>query len=179
MSLLGSDGIRAAIDAGNIVVIHPDGREPKIGPNSIDLHLHDELKAYSVGPFEPIDPMDPPYTFDVARRDGGGWILEPGRLYLGRTAEWTETRDLVPDCSGRSSIGRLGISVHITAGWGDIGFRGFWTLEIACVQRVVLYPWMRIAQVRYSTVSGQGHTYDGRYQGSLETTPSLYHRGEK
>ena len=69
-----------------------------------------------------------------------GLILEPGKLYLGRTVEYTKTDKFVPMLEGRSSIGRLGLFIHVTAGFGDIGFSGFWTLEIHCIQPVKYTP---------------------------------------
>ena len=82
-----------------------------------------------------------------------GFILEPGVLYLARTMEYTETHKFVPMLEGRSSVGRLGISIHSTAGFGDIGFCGYWTLEISCVQPVRIYPGVEICQIYYHTVS--------------------------
>lgn len=82
-----------------------------------------------------------------------GFILEPGKLYLGRTMEYTKTDKFVPMLEGRSSIGRLGISIHSTAGFGDIGFCGYWTLEISCVQPVRIYPGVEICQIYYHTIA--------------------------
>ena len=81
-----------------------------------------------------------------------GLILEPGVLYLGRTMEYTKTHKFVPMLEGRSSVGRLGISIHSTAGFGDIGFCGYWTLEISCVQPVRIYPGVEICQIYYHTI---------------------------
>ena len=69
-----------------------------------------------------------------------GLVLSPNQLYLGRTVERTETHNLVPQIEGRSSIGRLGLFVHVTAGFGDVGFCGFWTLEMFAVQPIRIYP---------------------------------------
>jgi dCTP deaminase len=65
---------------------------------------------------------------------------------------------------GRSSIGRLGISIHATAGFGDIGFFGYWTLEISCIEPVRIYPGIRICQIFYHTVKGKIIHYHGKYQ---------------
>ena len=78
-----------------------------------------------------------------------GLVLNPNQLYLGRTVERTETHDLVPMIEGRSSIGRLGLFVHVTAGFGDVGFKGFWTLEMFAVQPVKIYPGVQICQIFY------------------------------
>ena len=73
-----------------------------------------------------------------------GLRLEARQLYLGRTLEYTETHSLVPMLEGRSSIGRLGMSVHITAGFGDVGFCGYWTLEIHSLSPIRIYPFVAV-----------------------------------
>ena len=75
-----------------------------------------------------------------------GLLLQPGTLYLGRTLEYTETHGMVPMLEGRSSVGRLGLFVHVTAGFGDIGFCGYWTLEMFAVQPVRIYAGVAICQ---------------------------------
>ena len=67
-------------------------------------------------------------------------MLSPHQLYLARTAERTVTHNLVPQIEGRSSVGRLGLFVHVTAGFGDVGFSGYWTLEMFAVHPVRIYP---------------------------------------
>lgn len=84
-----------------------------------------------------------------------GYELRPGVLYLGVTAEYTETHAHVPFLEGKSSIGRLGIDIHATAGKGDVGFCGFWTLEISVVHPVRVYAGMRIGQLIYFDVDGE------------------------
>ncbi len=81
-----------------------------------------------------------------------GLLLQPGRVYLARTVERTFTDKYVPMLEGRSSVGRLGISVHVTAGFGDIGFNGHWTLEITVEQPTVIYPDVEICQIYYHTI---------------------------
>jgi dCTP deaminase len=83
-----------------------------------------------------------------------GFVLEPGTLYLGVTEEYTETHAAVPFLEGKSSIGRLGIDIHATAGKGDVGFCNSWTLEISCVQPVRVYAGMLIGQLIYFLVEG-------------------------
>ncbi len=90
------------------------------------------------------------YSFKIPKE---GHTLLPGVLYLGRTMEYTETHKFVPMLEGRSSVGRLGISVHSTAGFGDIGFSGYWTLEISCVQPIRIYPGVEICQIYYHTIA--------------------------
>ena len=95
-----------------------------------------------------------------------GLVLVPGRLYLGSTVEYTETRNFVPCIEGRSSIGRLGINIHSTAGFGDIGFCGTWTLELSVVEPVRVYAGVRFAQIHYDTPWGQIKNYESeKYQG--------------
>ena len=103
-----------------------------------------------------------------------GLVLETNRLYLGRTVEYTETKNLVPMLEGRSSIGRLGLFVHVTAGFGDVGFKGFWTLEIFCVQPVKIYPSVEICQVYYHTIEGEIKNYSSqKYQNNRGIQSSL------
>ena len=85
--------------------------------------------------------------------------MEPGKLYLGRTLEYTKTKKYVPMLEGRSSIGRLGMFVHITAGFGDIGFEGFWTLEIFVVQPLKIYPNVEICQIYFHSIDGDYDEY--------------------
>ena len=104
-------------------------------------------------------------------------VLEANRLYLGRTVEYTETKNLVPMLEGRSSIGRLGLFVHVTAGFGDVGFKGFWTLEIFCIQPIKIYPNVEICQVYYHTLEGSHENYNsGKYQDNQGIQPSLLYK---
>ena len=106
-----------------------------------------------------------------------GLVLEANRLYLGRTVEYTETKNLVPMLEGRSSIGRLGLFVHVTAGFGDVGFKGFWTLEIFCIQPIKIYPNVEICQVYYHTLEGSHENYNsGKYQDNQGIQPSLLYK---
>lgn len=94
-----------------------------------------------------------------------GYVLVPGILYLGETEEYTETYGFVPAIDGRSTTGRLGIEVHRTAGFGDNGFKGKWTLEITVTHPIIVYPGMEIGQLSYETIEGDSSiTYDGKYQ---------------
>lgn len=168
--ILGRDELKARIADGSI---HVEGvKDEHIGPCSIDVHLGNMLYVYNISPYVPIDPINPPELIPVPPQNGA-WRLDPGVLYLGHTKEWTSTVGLVPDCNGRSSIGRLGVRIHATAGWGDPCFRGHWTLEIDCVQRVLLRPGMRVGQLRYTRLDGDGQ-YKGRYQDSSGVVPSRY-----
>jgi dCTP deaminase len=105
---------------GKQVVIDPF-REAQLNPNSYNLTLHDELLTYE----EVVLDMRQPNRTRRLTIPQEGMVLNPNQLYLGRTVERTETHDLVPMIEGRSSIGRLGLFVHVTAGFGDVGFCGY------------------------------------------------------
>ena len=94
-----------------------------------------------------------------------GYILIPGILYLGTTEEYTETYGFIPNIDGRSTTGRLGIEIHRTAGFGDNGFKGKWTLEITVTHPVIVYPGMEIGQLYYEEINGDtSMKYNGKYQ---------------
>ena len=145
----------------------------RLNPNSYNLRLHDELMVYSR---EPLD-MATPNPTEGMRLPAEGLVLDPGRLYLGRTMEYTETHGVVPMLEGRSSVGRLGLFIHVTAGFGDVGFKGFWTLEIFCVQPIRIYPGTEICQIYYHSIEGEYQEYSsGKYQGNQGIQPSLLYR---
>ncbi|MDP1831222.1 MAG: dCTP deaminase [Geothrix sp.] len=136
-------------------------RDDQLNPNSYNLRLGEDLAVYT----EPELDMAKPNGIEFLKIPAEGLLLRPGKLYLGRTAEYTETHGMVPMLEGRSSVGRLGLFVHVTAGFGDIGFCGFWTLEISCIQPVRIYGGVAICQIFYHTISGAYDSYDsGKYQ---------------
>ncbi len=101
-------------------------------------------------------------------------MLERNKLYLGRTKEYTKTIKYVPMLEGRSSIGRLGLFIHVTAGFGDVGFEGYWTLEMFCVQPIIIYPNIDICQIYYHTIQGEYDQYkSSKYQKNKGIQPSL------
>jgi len=133
----------------------------RLGPNSYNLRLHDELLVYD----EHILDMKKEMKTQKILIPEGGLTLLPGVLYLGRTEERTWTDKFVPMLEGRSSVGRLGIFIHATAGFGDVGFDGFWTLEISCIQPVKIYPFVEICQIYYHTICGEYEQYgSGNFQ---------------
>lgn len=147
--------------------------ENLLNPNSYNLRLHNELLVYKKFPLDMKSPLE---TEKIIIPETG-FLLEPGTLYLGRTLEYTETYDLVPMLEGRSSIGRLGMYVHITAGFGDVGFRGFWTLEISVIHPLIVYAGVQICQIFYHTVEGEITEYkSGKYQGNQGIQPSLLYK---
>tara|TARA_R110000822_G_scaffold117429_2_gene249646 strand:- start:3127 stop:3660 length:534 start_codon:yes stop_codon:yes gene_type:complete len=139
--------ITAEMNKGNIVI------EPfnpaNLGTNSIDLTLSNTLVLYTESVLDTkkknlsVPVIIPPE----------GIILQPGIIYLASTVEYTETLRHVPVIQGKSSLGRLGLFVHVTAGFGDVGFKGHWTLELVCVQPVRIYAGMKIAQIVYNDIT--------------------------
>lgn len=153
---------------GGDIVIDPFDPK-KLNPNSYNLTLHDELMVYEE------------VVLDMAKANRvrrlvippEGLVLSPNQLYLGRTAERTKTRNLVPQLEGRSSVGRLGLFVHVTAGFGDVGFEGFWTLEMFAVQPVRVYAGIEICQIIYHELTGEVEEYASKYQHNSDIQPSL------
>ncbi|MBR2694369.1 MAG: dCTP deaminase [Thermoguttaceae bacterium] len=160
--------IREEIQNGTIEITPYD--ESRLNPNSYNLRLHHELLVYTGDVLDVKKPN--PYETLVIPPEG--LVLQPGRLYLGRTVEYTRTEKYVPMLEGRSSIGRLGLCVHVTAGFGDIGFSGYWTLEIHAVSPIRVYPDIEICQIYYHTVEGDYVPYrSGKYQNNQGIQPSL------
>ncbi len=136
------------------IVIDPFDREC-LGTNSYDVHLGHYLATYK------------DHVLDARRHNQvnhitipkEGILIHPGTLYLGVTLEYTESHRAVPFLEGKSSVGRLGIDIHATAGKGDVGFCNSWTLEISCTQPVRIYAGMPIGQLIYFTVDGSIERY--------------------
>jgi dCTP deaminase len=157
---------------GSEIFIEPF-EESLLNPNSYNLRLHNELLVYEE---DVLDMRKPNGTNSIIIPENG-LVLEPGRLYLGRTYEYTRTDRCVPMLEGRSSIGRLGLFVHVTAGFGDVGFRGYWTLEIHCIQPVKVYPMVEICQIYYHSIEGDYVRYaSGKYQNNKGIQPSLLYK---
>lgn len=169
--ILTGQSINDQIEKGTIV-IEPFDAE-LLNPNSYNLRLHDELMTYDD---ECLDMRVPPKTRRLKIPEEG-LVLEPHRLYLGRTVEYTETHGVVPMLEGRSSIGRLGLFVHITAGFGDVGFRGYWTLEMICVHPIRIYAGVEICQIFYHTAAGAVEEYKSdKYQNNRDIQPSMLYK---
>ncbi|TDO28171.1 dCTP deaminase [Sediminibacterium goheungense] len=137
------------MDKGTIK-IEPYNRAD-LGSNSYDVHLGKTLAVYVDKVLDAKKHNKIEY-FDIPDE---GFILEPDKFYLGVTLEYTETHAHVPFLEGKSSTGRLGIDIHATAGKGDVGFCGNWTLEISCKQPVRVYHGMPIGQLIYFPVEGE------------------------
>lgn len=163
--------IKKQIEAGNISIT--PFSEKQINPNSYNLKLHNELLVYT----DEILDMKRPLPTETLIIPEEGFILRPGKLYLGRTVEHTYTGRYIPMLEGRSSIGRLGMYIHVTAGFGDIGFSGHWTLEIQCVQPIKIYPFTEICQIYYHHIDGDFVEYSGgKYQNNTGIQPSLIYK---
>lgn len=163
MSLIARPSILKAL-AEKTIEIYPPPEVEHIGPNSVDLHLYHKLRTYTAPLGEPLDASCENKTQEH-EIGPEGFVLQPHRLYLGSTIERTKTRSHVPFIVGRSSTGRLGISIHQTAGLGDIGFEGTWTLEISVVEPVRIKAGMRICQIAFFKTDRvlEKDLYKGRY----------------
>jgi dCTP deaminase len=146
--ILSDQEILAGIERGEIV-IEPFRRDC-LGSNSYDVHLAKYLAVY-------LDEVLDAKSHNRIREiliPPEGLVLQPGTLYLGVTQEYTETHATVPFLEGKSSVGRLGIDIHATAGKGDVGFCNTWTLEISVTMPVRVYEGMPVGQLIYFGVDG-------------------------
>ena len=161
--ILTDQQILTEIEKGTIV-IEPYDRGC-LGTNSYDVHLGPYLATYrdtvlDARKHNEIDHFESPEE---------GFVLKPGQLDLGVTQEYTETHATVPFLEGKSSVGRLGIDIHATAGKGDVGFCNHWTLEISVSMPVRVYRLMPIGQLIYFTVQGDVNNYYNRKQNAKYT----------
>lgn len=169
--ILSGRRIYEEIQAGNIVIDPFD--EKRLNPNSYNVRLADELLMYENGMLD----MAKEPSYEIVNIPKAGKMLVPGRVYLARTMERTTTNGFVPMIEGRSSVGRLGLFIHSTAGFGDNGFDGYWTLELSCVQPIWIYPEIEIAQVYFHTILG-ADDYLASGISIPEDIPSVYRSGK-
>ncbi len=179
--ILSDRDIRDRIYNGDIVVTSPDNDHlANIGPSSLDLRLGRFFKVYNHASHAILDPRKPETFKDVARMieiEGPEtpFVVQPGEFVLGVTVEKIKLADnLVARVEGRSSLGRLGIIIHSTAGFVDPGFEGTITLEITNINRmpVALYPGMRVCQLAFETMSSPAEIpyqkkKSSKYQGQV------------
>ena len=166
--ILSDSSILHAIEKKDIV-IEPYDRSC-LGTNSYDVHLSKFLACY-------VDDVIDAKRHNQVKHfeiDQTGIVLNPGKTYLGSTLEYTETHQCVPFLEGKSSVGRLGIDIHATAGKGDVGFCNHWTLEISVSQSVRVYAGMPIGQLIYFMVEG-----DVEVDYSSKTTAKYNQRSPK
>jgi dCTP deaminase len=156
MILTGSE-IVAQIATGSIEIDPFDATA--VNPNSYNYRLGNQIKEINAE--TPIDTRRP---FEVDARDipGDGIILKPNRHYLSHTLERIGSNKFVPFLIGRSSMGRLGLFLQISADLGNLGVCHRWTLELMCVNPIRIYPGMRIGQVSFWRSAGDAEPYRGR-----------------
>ena len=185
MSVLSDRDIRAALEAGQIRL---DPYDPSdLQPSSVDLHLDRSFRVFRNNRYAFIDvrAVQPDLTELLRIEDDEPFILHPGEFVLGQTVEWVELPvDLVARLEGKSSLGRLGLLIHSTAGYVDPGWKGNLTLELSNVANlpIALYFGMRIGQISFLRLTSPVDRPYGspelrsRYQGQSEPTASAFHR---
>ena len=142
-----------------------------LNPNSYNVHLSNKLKVYNNNAVLDLKTQNNCYNEITIPPEG--FILLPNTLYIGATKEVISSDKFISAIDGRSSIGRLGMQVHLTAGFGDIGFHGTYTLEMTVIQPLRIYPDFQIAQVYFEKPDGKvDFLYKGRYQGQKDPTES-------
>lgn len=185
MGKLTGKEILRQIELGHIEIDPFD--KSRINPNSYNVRLAPELKVYKKNAssymtgekYVKLDCHEKNETESFIIPPSG-FILYPNTLYLGRTVERTHTDKYVPMIDGRSSTGRLGMLIHATAGFGDVGFNGTWTLEIFVVHPLVIYPYDEIAQVSFDTLEGDAsYLYNGRYNNQIDVTESRFYQDKR
>jgi len=184
VSVLADRDIRAEIETGRVVIRPYDPVD--LQPSSVDLHLDRSFRVFRNNRYPYIDVRQPQpdLTELLTIADDEPFVLHPGEFVLGQTLEWVELPDdLVARLEGKSSLGRLGLLIHSTAGYVDPGWKGNLTLELSNVANlpIALYHGMRIGQISFFRMSGPVERPYGspglrsRYQGQAEPTASAFH----
>ena len=185
MSVLSDRDIRDAIEHGRVRI---DPYDPTcIQPSSVDLHLDREFRVFRNNRYPYIDvrQQQPDLTELVSVEDDEPFILHPGEFVLGQTLEWIELPDdLVSRIEGKSSLGRIGLLIHSTAGYVDPGWRGNLTLELSDVANlpIALYYGMKIGQISFFRMSSAverpygSRELGSKYQGQSTPTASAFYR---
>jgi dCTP deaminase len=182
-SVLSDGTIRRLVDEGRIAIEPWD--PALVQPASVDLRLGASFRVFHNHRAAAIDLEDPParLTELIEIREDEPFVIHPGEFVLGRTLEWVRLPDdVVARIEGKSSLGRLGLIVHATAGFVDPGFEGTLTLEITNLTRIpiVLWPRKPIAQLSFMTLDRPaerpyGHPDLGsHYHGQVDATESRY-----
>ncbi|MDQ4027672.1 MAG: dCTP deaminase [Actinomycetota bacterium] len=181
--ILSDRDIRSALEAGRIGIEPFDARD--VQPSSVDLHVDRFFRTFHNARHPYIDVKKPmeDLTELVEVPGDEAFILHPGEFVLGSTSEYVSLPDdLVARLEGKSSLGRLGLLIHSTAGYVDPGFRGHLTLELSNVANlpITIYPGMKIGQISFFRLtSAAEHPYGAdslrtKYQGQRGPTPSRY-----
>ena len=185
MAVLSDRDIRAQLQAGRVRI---DPYDPAcLQPSSVDLHLDADFRVFRNNRYPFIDVRAPqPDLTDLITIEGDDpFILHPGEFVLGQTMEWVELPDdLVARLEGRSSLGRLGLLIHSTAGYVDPGWKGNLTLELSNVANlpIALYSGMKIGQISFFQMSSAverpygSRELGSRYQGQSSPTASQYYK---
>jgi dCTP deaminase len=185
VSVLADRDIRSALEAGEIAIRPYDPGD--LQPSSVDLHLDRSFRVFRNNRYAFIDVRSPqPDLTELLHvADDEPFILHPGEFVLGQTLEWVELpNDLVARLEGKSSLGRLGLLIHSTAGYVDPGWKGNLTLELSNVANlpIALYFGMKIGQISFFKMSSEVERPYGspelgsKYQGQSEPTASAFHR---
>ncbi|HET9344129.1 MAG TPA: dCTP deaminase [Candidatus Limnocylindrales bacterium] len=185
MSVLSDRDIRTALEAGEIGIRPYDAKD--LQPSSVDLHLDRSFRVFRNNRYPYIDVRapQPDLTELLKVDDDEPFILHPGEFVLGQTLEWVELpNDIVARLEGRSSLGRLGLLIHSTAGYVDPGWKGNLTLELSNVANlpIALYYGMSIGQISFFKMLSPAERPYGspelgsKYQGQSEPTASAFHR---
>jgi dCTP deaminase len=184
MSVLSDRDIRTELESGRVTIRPYDPVD--LQPSSVDLHLDRTFRVFRNNRYAYIDPRSPqPDLTELLAVDGEEpFILHPTEFVLAQTLEWIELPDdLVARLEGRSSLGRLGLLIHSTAGYVDPGWKGNLTLELSNVANlpIALYFGMRIGQISFFRMSSPverpygSASLGSKYQGQSEPTASSYH----
>jgi dCTP deaminase len=179
--ILSDRDIRKQIDSGRLVIEPFDAK--MIQPSSVDLRVDSTFRIFANTRYPYIDVRQPmeDLTEEVHVKDGEAFILHPGEFVLGSTLERvTLPDDLVARIEGKSSLGRLGLLIHSTAGFVDAGWSGHLTLELSNVANlpITIYPGMKIGQLcLFEMTSPAERPYGdrGKYQGQRGPTPSRFY----
>ena len=179
--ILSDRTIREEIDAGRIVI---DPFDPScVQPSSVDLHVDSEFRVFANSRYPYIDVKQemPDLTELVEVKPDEPFILHPGEFVLGSTLERVSLpNDLVARLEGKSSLGRLGLLIHSTAGYVDPGWDGYLTLELSNVANlpITLYPGMKIGQISFFRLTTEAErpygSAGGKYQGQRGPTASRF-----
>ena len=156
------------LSLGNEVAVYTDWVECS---KAFRKFNHEDGRNFVAKPGKEIDSKKEPSVRVFKMDPDLGWLLKPGLLYLMHTTEVISTDFYVPILDGKSSIGRLGIVVHLTAGFGDAKYLGQYTLEVTAVHPVRIYPGMRFCQMRFQKMTGRAKFYNGNYMGKDATGP--------
>jgi len=182
--ILSDRSIRKALDEGRIV-IDPIA-DDAIQPSSVDVRLDRQFRVFANHKYPYIDVrQEQPELTDLVEVEGDDpFILHPGEFVLGATYERIALPDdVVARLEGKSSLGRLGLLIHSTAGFIDAGFDGYVTLELSNVATlpIAIYPGMKVGQFAFFELDQAAeHPYGSdatgsKYQGQRGPTPSRYH----